>query len=118
MIHTFIRGFRISPDAAWIEIICFIGLVILVWIVVLSVFKTQTRRISLCRHFFFSCINIVYSLSSKMHTEKVNGLIQFLVIHDRMIVVTKKTYLKDKAKGSWLRKGKVRSKDVAQKRRK
>ena len=52
MIHTFIRGFRISLDAAWIEIICFIGLVILVWIVVLVVFKTQTHRISLCHHFF------------------------------------------------------------------
>ena len=35
-----------------------------------------------------------------------------------MIVVAKKTYLKDKAEGSWLRKGKVRSRDVAQKRKK
>ena len=70
---------------------------ILVWIVVLVVFKTQTRRISLCRHFFFSCINTVYSLSYRMHTEKVNGLIQFLVIHDRTTAAAKKTYLKDKA---------------------
>ena len=53
-----------------------------------------------------------------MHTENVNGLIQFLVIHDRMIAAAKKTYLKDKAEGSWLRKGKVRSRYVAQKRRK
>ena len=118
MIHTFIRGFRISPDAAWIEIICFIGLVILVWTVVLAVFKTQTRRISLCHHFFFSCINTVYSLSYRMHTEKVNGLIYFLVIHDKMIAIAKKTYLKDKVEGIWPRKGKVRSRDVAQKRRK
>ena len=50
-----------------------------------------------------------------MHMEKVNGLIQFLVIHDRMIAAAKKTYLKDKAEGSWMRKGKVRSRDVAQK---
>ena len=91
---------------------------ILVWIVVLAVFKTQTRKISLCCHFFFSCINTVYSLSYKMHIEKVNGLIRFLVIHDRMISAAKKTYLKDKVEGSWLRKGKVRSRDVAQKRRK
>ena len=35
-----------------------------------------------------------------------------------MIAAAKKTYLKDKAKGSWLKKGKVRSRDVAQKRRK
>ena len=91
---------------------------ILVWTVVLAVFKTQTCTISLCRHFLFSCINTVYSLSYRMHTEKVNGLIQFLVIHDRMIAAAKKTYLKDKAEGSWLRKGKVRSGDVAQKRRK
>ena len=85
---------------------------------VLAVFKTQTRRISLCRHFFFSCIDTMYSLSYRMHTEKINGLIQFLVIHDRMIVAAKKTYLKDKAEGSWLRKGKVRSRDVAQKKKK
>ena len=35
-----------------------------------------------------------------------------------MIVAAKKTYLKDKAEGSWLKKGKVRSIDVGQKRRK
>ena len=115
MIHTFIRGFSISPYASWIEIICFIIVVILVWTVVLAVFKTQTCRISLCHHFFFSCINTVYSLPYRMHTDKVNGLIHFLVIHDRMIAITKKTYLKDKAEGSWMRKGKVRSRDVAQK---
>ena len=33
-----------------------------------------------------------------------------------MIAAAKKTYLKDKAEGSWLKKGKVRSRDVAQKR--
>ena len=32
-----------------------------------------------------------------------------------VIAVAKKTYIKDKAEGSWLRKGKVRSIDVAQK---
>ena len=32
-----------------------------------------------------------------------------------MIAVAKKTYLKYKEEGSWLRKGNVRSKDVAQK---
>ena len=72
---------------------------------ILAVFKTQTRRIYLCRHFFFSCINTVYSLSCRIHTEKVNGLIQFLVIHDRMIAAAKKTYLKDKAEESWLKNG-------------
>ena len=40
-------------------------------------FKTQTRRISLFCHFFFSCINTVYSLFYRMHTKKVNVLIQF-----------------------------------------
>ena len=60
----------------------------------------------------------MYSLSYRMQTEKVNGLIQFLVIHDRMIAAAKKTYLKDKEEGSWMRKGKVRSRDVAQERRK
>ena len=35
-----------------------------------------------------------------------------------MIAAAKKTYLKDKAEGSWLKKGKVRSKYVPQKRRK
>ena len=34
-----------------------------------------------------------------------------------MIATAKKTYLKDKAEGSWLKKGKVISRDVAQKRR-
>ena len=82
---------------AWIEIIYVIELVILVWTVVLAVFKTQTRRIYLCRHFFFSCINTVYSLSYRMHTEKVNGLIQFLVIHDRVIAAVEKICLEDKA---------------------
>ena len=47
--------------------------------------------------FFFSCINTVYSLAYRTHTEKVNGLIYFLVIHDKMIAIAKKTYLKDKA---------------------
>ena len=56
MIHTFIRGFQISSDAAWIEIICLIGLVILVWIVVLAVFKSQTCKISLCHHFYFHAL--------------------------------------------------------------
>ena len=41
-----------------------------------------------------------------------------MVIHDRMIAAAKKTYIKDKVEGSWLRKGKVRSRDVAQKIRK
>ena len=35
-----------------------------------------------------------------------------------MIDAAKNTYLKDKEEGSWLKKGKVRSRDVAQKRRK
>ena len=33
-----------------------------------------------------------------------------------VINAAKETYLKDKAEGSWLKKGKVRSRDVAQKR--
>ena len=32
-----------------------------------------------------------------------------------MIVAAKKKYLKDKAEGSWIKKGKVRSRDVSQK---
>ena len=35
-----------------------------------------------------------------------------------MIAAAKKTYLKYKAEGSWMKKGKVRSRDVSQKRRK
>ena len=53
-----------------------------------------------------------------MHTEKVNGLIQFLVIHDKMIAAANKTYLKDKAEGSWMKKEKVRSRDIAKKKKK
>ena len=63
---------------AWIEVeSLFIKLVILVLTMNLADFKTQTRRISLFCHFFFSCINTVYSLFYGMHMEKVNGLIQF-----------------------------------------
>ena len=43
----------------------------------LADFKTQTCMISLFCHFFFSCINTVYSLFYRMHMEKVNGLIHF-----------------------------------------
>ena len=35
-----------------------------------------------------------------MHTEKVNGLIQFLVIHDRVIAAVEKICLEDKSKES------------------
>ena len=63
---------------SWIEVkSLFIDLVILVWTMDLAAFKTQTRRISLFCHFFFSCINTVYSLFYGMHMEKVNGLIHF-----------------------------------------
>ena len=63
---------------SWIEVnSLFIELVILVWMMDLVDFKTQTRKISLFCHFLFSCINTVYSLFYGMHTEKVNGLIQF-----------------------------------------
>ena len=34
-----------------------------------------------------------------------------------MIATAKKTYLKDTAEGSWLKKGKVRARDVAQEKR-
>ena len=85
---------------AWIEVkSLFIELVILVWTMDLADFKTQTRRISVCCHFFFSCINTVYSLFYRINTEKVNGLIQFfLVIHDRVIAAVEKICLEDKAK--------------------
>ena len=88
----------------------FIGLVFLVWTVDLADFRPSLQDF-LC--LIFSCINIVYISFYRMHV-----LIQFLVIHDRMIAAAKKTYLKDKAEGSWMRKGKVRSRYVAQKRRK
>ena len=53
MFHTFIRGFQISPDVAWIEVkSIFIELVILVWTMDVADFKTQTHRISLFCHFF------------------------------------------------------------------
>ena len=68
--------FWVSPDVAWIEVkSLFIELVILVWTMDLTDFKTQTRRIS-C-FVIFSGINTVYSLFYRMHMEKVNGLIQF-----------------------------------------
>ena len=43
-------------------------------------FKTWTCRICLPCHFFFSCINAVYSLFYRMHIEEVNRLIQFFII--------------------------------------
>ena len=91
-----ISWFRVSPDVAWIEVkSLFIELVILVWTMDLADFKTQTRRISLFCHFFFSCINTVYSLFYGMHTEKEMDWYSFLVIHDMVIAAIENISLED-----------------------
>ena len=43
-------------------------------------FKTQLAGVALPCHFFFSCINAMYSLFLRMHMEEVNRLIQFFVM--------------------------------------
>ena len=76
VIHAFFEGFRVSPDAAWIEIkSLFFGLVILVWTVDLADFKIPTCRIFFTLSFFFSCINIVDSSFYRMYV-----LIQFVLL--------------------------------------
>ena len=53
VIHAFFGGFRVSPDAAWIEIkSLFFGFVILVWTVDLADFKIRTCRIFFALSFF------------------------------------------------------------------
>ena len=76
MVHAFIEGFRVSPNAVWIEMKSLFYRVC-DFTVDLEDFKTQTCRISLPCYSFFSYINIVYSLFYRMHMEEVNRLLQF-----------------------------------------
>ena len=61
MIRAFIGGFRLGPDAAWIEIKS-----LFFELVILADFKIRTCRIFSILSFFFSYINIVDSSFYKM----------------------------------------------------
>ena len=81
--------------------------------------RTQCKASHLMISFIDS---VVYVFLNAVHINveflilTVDGLTRFFR-SSLMIAAAKKTYLKDKAEGSWLKKRKVSSRDVANRRR-